>query len=80
MTQNEIVVEDMDMDTIYGLKSRRYGHRYRDQKEDGGNRDFLIIERGSGRLDKKKRWQEILPLRRSLFGFKLRFKQQEYAS
>jgi hypothetical protein len=53
MTQNEIVVEDMDMDTIYGLKSRRYGHRYRDQKEDGGNRDFLIIERGSGRLDKK---------------------------
>jgi hypothetical protein len=50
----------MDTDTVFRLKVRGYGHG-RDQKEDGGNRNFLIIERGSGRLDEKS-VQEILSL------------------
>jgi hypothetical protein len=42
MIQKERAVEDMDTDTVFGLESRGYGHEYRDQKEDGGNRNFLI--------------------------------------
>ena len=54
MTRKERVVEDMDTDTVFGLKSRGYRHRYIYQKEDGGNPKFLVIERGSGKLDEKK--------------------------
>jgi len=54
MTRKERVVEDMDTDTVFGLKSRGYRHGYIYQKEDCGNRKFLVIERGSSRLDEKK--------------------------